>query len=77
MSPECFQRINLRSTQLISFVVVAAAALMWLATAADHLFGLRWGWDIENLWTAPIIATVALIVRILARAVSRWVGAAD
>nr|WP_294168400.1 hypothetical protein [uncultured Sphingomonas sp.] len=77
MSLERFLRFNVRSTAIICSVIAVVAALMWLATAADHLLGLRWGWDFEIIWIAPIVGGGALLVRTLARAVFRTVGAID
>jgi hypothetical protein len=77
MSLERFHRFNVRSTEISCLVIAVMAALMWLATAADHLFGLRWGWDVEIIWIAPIVGGGALLIRTLARAIFRWVGATD
>jgi hypothetical protein len=77
MSLERFRRFNVRSTDIICLVIASVAALMWLATVADHLLGLRWGWDVELIWIAPIVGGGALLVRTLARAIFRWVGALD
>ena len=77
MSPDRFHRINARFTEIICLAVAAIVALIWLATVADYLLRLGWGWDIENIWTAPIVVAGALLVRTLARAVFRWIGAID
>lgn len=77
MSPERFHRFNVRSTEIICLVGAAMAALMWLATVLDHLLDLRWGWDIEIIWIAPIIIGGALLTRTLARVIFRWMGVID
>ena len=77
MSSDRFHRLNVRGTEIICWIAVAMAALMWVATVADHLLGLRWGWDIDIIWVAPIVGGGALLVRALARVIYRWVGASD
>ena len=48
----------------ISFVAITVmVSFMWLATIADRLLGLKWGWDRQIIWIAPIILLGAIIVR--------------
>ncbi len=77
MSLTRFHRLNVRSTDIICLGIAMLAAVAWLATAADRLFDLRLGWDVEILWIAPIVGFGALLIRMVARAIFRWVGALD
>jgi hypothetical protein len=63
MSPARFHRFNLRSTDIICLGTALLAVLMWLAAVADQVLGLRWGWDVEIVWIAPIIVGGALLIR--------------
>jgi hypothetical protein len=74
---ERFIRPTATSTEVVCLAVAAGAALMWLATVADHVLGLGWGLEAEGIWTTPLIGVVALLVRILARVIFRWIGAVD
>lgn len=55
--------------------IIVAVSGMWLATLADYLFHLGWGWDRQILWIAPIIIVGPLLVRLIGRAVFRLTGA--
>jgi hypothetical protein len=56
-------------------LTVFAVSMMWIATAADRLFRLGWGWDRQILWIAPIIVGGALVVRLVGHSIFRAVGA--
>jgi hypothetical protein len=77
MALDGYNRFLVRSTDLTCWAVVILAALMWVATLADHILQLGWGWDIQIIWIAPIIIGVALLTRKLSRVVFRSVGALD
>lgn len=77
MSLAGYNRFVVRSTDVSCWAVVIVAALMWLATLADHFLRLGWGWDVRIIWIAPIIVTGALLTRLLGRIIFRWVGALD
>jgi len=75
MMSDHYNRLLVGSFKIISLVIAFVVCLMWLATAADHLFGLNWGWDRQILWIAPIIVGVAFLVRFVGKAIFRAVGA--
>ena len=60
----------------ISFVAITVmVSFMWLATIADRLLGLKWGWDRQIIWIAPIILLGAIIVRSIGHGIFRLFGA--
>jgi hypothetical protein len=59
-----------------TIAVVVVVSAMWLATVADRLLHLGWGWDRQILWIAPIIVVGAMLVRVIGHGVFRLVGAA-
>lgn len=75
MASDHYYRQVVRSFNISLSVAALAACVMWLATAADHLFTLGWGWDQQILWISPIIVGGALVVRLLGQAIFRAVGA--
>jgi hypothetical protein len=77
MSLDSYNRFVVRSTDVSCWAVAIAAALMWVATLADHFLRLGWGWDVQIIWIAPIIIAGALVTRLLSRIIFRWVGALD
>ncbi len=77
MSLRSYNRFVVRSTDLTCWAVVILAAFMWVATLADHLLRLGWGWDTQIIWIAPIIVGGALLTRKLSHVLFRWVGALD
>lgn len=58
---------------IIAVIVVVSG--MWLATLADYLFDLGWGWDRQIFWIAPIIIVGAMLVRLIGHSVFRVIGA--
>jgi hypothetical protein len=56
-------------------VIIVGMCGMWLATLADQTFHLRWGWDHQILWLAPLIVLFALIIRFAGHIIFRFVGA--
>jgi hypothetical protein len=77
MSLDGYNRFVVRSTGWSLWAVIAISSLTWIATIADHLLHLGWGWDAQIIWIAPIIVAGALLMRLLSRAIFRWVGALD
>ena len=72
-----YNRFVVRSTDISCWAVVIAAALMWVATVADHFLRLGRDGTLEIIWIAPIIVAGALILRLLSRIIFRSVGALD
>ena len=58
-----------------TIAVIVAVSGMWLATLADRLLHLGWGWDRQILWVAPIIVLGTMLARLIGRGIFRWVGA--
>jgi hypothetical protein len=77
MSLKSYNRFVVRSTDVGCWLAFSFAALMWIATIADHTLRLGWGWDVQIIWLAPIIMAGALLTRFLSRLIFRWVGASD
>lgn len=74
MTLDGYTRFNVRSFNFMCWAAVVTSVIMWVATIADHVLQLGWGWDIQIVWIAPIIAGVALLTRLLGRAISKWMG---
>ena len=70
MALDRYNRRVVGSFNIILSITQLAACVMWVATAADRLFGLGWGWDRQILWLAPIIVGVAFVVGRIGRAIS-------
>jgi hypothetical protein len=77
MALDGYNRFVVRSTDLVCWLVVSLAAIMWVATVMDHFLRFGWGWHIQIIWIAPIIVGGAMITRLLARVIFRWMGALD
>ena len=77
MSHERYNRFVVRSTNISLWMVAIVAGALWVATLADHILSLGWGFDIQGLWLAPLIATGALLVRAISLAIFRVFGALD
>lgn len=75
MASDRYYRGVVGSFNIILLAVAVAGCLMWLATVADRLFSLGWGWDRQILWIAPIIIGGAIIVRLVGHTIFRAVGA--
>jgi len=69
------ERLAVGGFNASTFAVMLAVSGMWLAAVADRSLHLGWGWDRQILWTAPIIILGTMIVRLIGRAIFRWVGA--
>lgn len=69
------ERFAVGGFNVSTIAVIAAVSLMWLATVADRMFDLGWGWDRQILWTASIIVIGTLLTRLIGHGIFRWVGA--
>ena len=69
------ERLAVGGFNVSTTTVMIAASLMWLATAADRLFHLDWGWDRQILWTSPIVVIGTLLTRLIGGAIFRAIGA--
>lgn len=76
MATERYNRVVVRSFNIVGRTLVAAACLMWLTTLADLLFGLGWGWDKQGLWIGPIIIAIGIATLCGGNLLFRLMGAA-
>lgn len=74
MSYQQFLDRQHKAINIISGLFVALLSFMWIATAADWLFALGWGWDRQILWLAPPMMAFAALVRFCAFAIFKFVG---
>jgi len=69
MSYQQFLDRQQKAINIIFALFVALLSFMWIATAADWLFALGWGWDRQILWLAPPMMAFAALVRFCAFAI--------
>ncbi len=55
-------------------LVAIVAFAMWIATMADVMLKLGWGWDQQIMWIAPIICLGALATRLAGHLIFRAIG---
>jgi hypothetical protein len=74
MSYQQFLDRQHKAINIIFGLFVALLSFTWIATAADWLFALGWGWDRQILWLAPPMMAFAALVRFCAFAIFKFVG---
>jgi hypothetical protein len=74
MSDQRFVDGQRKRLNIVFALFVSLLTLMWVATALDAAFSLGWGWDRQGLWLGPLMVAFAILVRLAALAMLRFVG---
>ena len=62
-----------KAMNAIITIFIALVTFMWIATLLDWAFSLGWGWDEQILWLGPPMVLFALILRVCAMAIFKFV----
>ena len=65
----------IRTFDALCGLVAVVAGGVFVATLADNALALDWGWDLSNLWFAPLLMIGAGVVRKVGGVIFRFIEA--